>query len=145
MKAIPTMDNQKYLARDYFTYELDSVVALAPAGSVNLSQSIDTDSDFYWTKGAIFVDVANDGTTWDLQQVPNLLITVTDGTTGRSMSNAPVPVANLFGTAQLPFILPVAKYFGARSLIQLVVSNPTDNITYSSIRFSFHGVKAFLR
>lgn len=145
MQAIPSMDNQKYIARDFFTYELDSTVDLAPAGSVNLTQSIDTDSDFFWTKACVFVDVADAGTTEANKEVPNLMITVTDGTTGRSMSNAPVPVSCLFGYGSLPFILPVAKYFGARSLIQLVVSNPTAGTTYSNIRFSFHGVKAFLR
>ncbi len=145
MKAIPTMDNSKYLARDYFTYEMVTTAALAPAGTVPLSVSIDTDSDFFWTKGCVFVDVGNAGTTESAKIVPDMTILITDGTTGRAMSNVPVAVPNLFGSAQLPFILPVAKYFGARSLIQVTLNNVSGAVTYSSVRLSFHGIKAFLK
>ena len=147
MNPIPTLDNNKYIARDYFTYELvySTVGGLAPAATVPLTVTIDSDGDFFWTKGCVFADVANDGTTESAKEVPNLTVLITDGTTQRNMSNVPVSVPNLFGSAQLPFILPVAKYFAGRSLITLTVANVSDNKTYTSIRFSLHGVKAYLR
>lgn len=145
MNPIPTLDNNKYIARDYFTYELVTTTALAPGASVPLTVTIDSDGDFFWTKGCVYVDSANDGTTEANKLVPALTVLITDGTTQRNMSNVPVAVANLFGSAQLPFILPVAKYFAGRALITLQVANISDNTTYSSIRFSLHGVKAYLR
>jgi len=144
MDPIPKMDNAKYMARDFFTVELDATAAIAPGGQQNITTTIDSDADFFWMKGCVFADVGNDGTTYAANILPNLSVTITYGSTGRALSNAPVPVSSLFGVGQLPFILPAAKYFPARSLITMIVTNPSDNVTYSSVRFSLHGVKAFL-
>lgn len=144
MNPIPTLDNNKYIARDYFTYELVSIAALAPGGTVPLTVTIDSDGDFFWTKGCAYADIGNASFTDSARPIPSLTVLITDGTTQRNMSNVPVAVNNLFGTAQLPFILPVAKYFAGRSLITLSVTN-VGNATYSSLRFSLHGVKAYLR
>jgi hypothetical protein len=144
MKLNPTLDSGKYIARDYFTYSLVTTAALPPAGSVSISQSIDTDADFFWTKSAVFVDVGSNAPQVATQEVPDVTILITDGTTGRALSNQPVALASLFGSAQLPFILPIAKYFGSRSLIQVTLANTSGGTTYSSIRLAFHGIKAFL-
>lgn len=144
MNPIPTLDNNKYIARDYFTYELVSIASLAPGGSVPLTVTIDSDGDFFWTKGCVYADIGSASFTDSARPIPSLTVLITDGTTQRNMSNVPVAVNNLFGTAQLPFILPVAKYFAGRSLITLSVTN-VGNATYSSLRFSLHGVKAYLR
>lgn len=144
MNPIPTLDNNKYIARDYFTYELVSTTALAPGASQPLTVTIDSDGDFFWTKGCVYADIGNASFTDSTRPIPSLTVLITDGTTQRNMSNVPVAVNNLFGSAQLPFILPVAKYFAGRSLITLTIAN-IGNATYSSIRFSLHGVKAYLR
>jgi hypothetical protein len=143
MNPIPKMDNAKYMARDFFTVEMDATAAIAPGGQQNIVTTIDSDADFFWMKGCVFADVGGASTTYAANILPNCLVTITYGSTGRALSNAPVPVSSLFGTAQLPFILPAAKYFPARSLITFVVTNP-GNATYSNVRFSLHGVKAFL-
>jgi hypothetical protein len=145
MNPIPTADSNKYIARDFFTYECVTVTTLAPAGNQTLSVTIDSDGDFFWTKGCVYADIANDAFTDSTRPIPALTVLITDGTTQRNMSNVPVAVNNLFGTGSLPFILPVAKYFAARSLITLTVYNISDNATYTSLRFSLHGVKAYLR
>ncbi len=109
-----------------------------------ISVNTDQDGDFYWVKGAIFVDVANDSTTYDAQLCPNLTVLVNDGTTQRNLSQVPVHAANYFGTARQPMILALPYYFAARSVIVLTLANVSDNASYSSIRISMHGIKRFL-
>lgn len=141
----PSLNDARYMARDSFFYEINLTSALAPAGSTPGTVNIDTDSDFFWTKGMAHAAVASDGQTADTEVIPECDITIKDASTGRDLMNAQVPLSNLFGTSRLPFILPVEKYFGARSQISVTLYNVSDNTTYSSIKLTFAGIKAFLR
>lgn len=143
MSSAPRMP-KAYAAESAFTYEFVSTAALAASGNVILTVNTDQDGDFYWHKGSIFADVANDGTVMDSQELPNLTMLITDGTTQRNLSNVPVSSANYFGTARQPFILSLPYYFAARALITMAVANVSDNKTYSSLRISMHGIKRFL-
>lgn len=127
-----------------FTYEFVSIVSLAAnTGGLLLSVTTDQDGDFYWHKGCIFVDVANDGTSYENQIAPNLTVLITDGRTQRNLSPVPVHATNYFGTARMPYILPTPYFFAARTLITMLVANVSDNTAYSSIRISMHGIKRF--
>jgi hypothetical protein len=57
------------------------------------------------------------------------------------MSGA-VPVVNLFGIGEIPFILPVPRIFKARSSITVAVANFSAATTYN-LRLSFIGTKLF--
>jgi hypothetical protein len=141
-------DQSRYIARDYFAYQLTmpSGTTLAPgAAAIPLIVTTDNDADFFWTKGTVHALVGSDATAYDAELCPEIVLTIKDTTTGRDMMNAPVPASSLFGTARLPFILPVQKYFGARAQISMSIANVSDNVTYSNVYFTFHGVKAFLR
>jgi hypothetical protein len=59
--------------------------------------------------------------------------------------NAPIPLAALAGSGQLPFILPTPKIFQARGTIAVQLANVTAGDTYSSIYLEFIGTKLFLR
>lgn len=139
------LDNPKYIYKDDFTYNVGLSSALAPAGSQSAVFNIDGDSDFFLVKTTVHAMVADDGTTYSANILPSVTILITDTTSGRTLMNEPVPLPNIAGTAQLPYIWPIVRLFKAKSTIKVDFQNITDGITYSDIELSFNGIKAFLR
>lgn len=143
--AMPTLRDSRYVARDTFFYQISLTTDLAPAANLPGSVNIDTDSDFFWQKATAHVTSGDDGTTRSNELIPEINVTIKDATTGRDIMNGQVPMRNIFGTGEIPFILPVEKYFGARSQITMQFYNVSDNTTYTTVYVTFSGVKAFLR
>lgn len=138
-------DSSAYVARNSFTYEADLAAGstLAPGISTNVSFNIDGDSDFFWTKLAAFAMVASDGTIVTSEQLPSVTLLIQNTTTGRYYMSGAVPLANIAGSARLPYILPMVTYFPAKASIGITLQNVSDNTTYSQLYLSFHGIKAF--
>jgi hypothetical protein len=130
-----------YFAMDYFTYGV-SFAALAPAGTATGTFNIEADSDFLWSKAAFQADIAAAAFTASAQPVPNVTVLITDTGAGRQLMNVAVPLATLFGTGQLPFILPRQRRFASRSTVNVSLTNYDAAVTYN-VRLSFIGQKAF--
>lgn len=147
MEMMADIMDSRYSFRDAFTYtiSLESGATLAPAAATTLTFNIDGESDFFWDKGTIYADVANDGTLYNAGELPGVLITIVDTNSQRPMMNNPTPVSNHFGTGELPFILPIRKLFQSKATVKLAIQNITDNKTYTRLDFSFVGIKAYLR
>jgi len=134
----------QYVAKNSFIYGTGFVAALLPASSTSSTFNIDGDSDFYWQKLNVHAVSADDATTYANELLPEVNIVITNTTTGRQYMNAAIPLANIAGTARLPFILPMVTYFPAKSTIKVEYQNVSDNATYSDLYLSFIGIKAFL-
>lgn len=65
------------------------------------------------------------------------LIQLRDTSGQRLLSSAPIPLANLFGTAQRPFVLPYTHIFRAGGGITIDGTGTTANV----LRMAFHGYK----
>jgi hypothetical protein len=76
--------------------------------------------------------------------LPNVTILITDTSSGRALMNQPAPLSSLFGTGQLPFILPTSKLFQSRGSVQVSITNLSTTV-YTNIYLSFIGTKLFLR
>lgn len=139
-----TPADSKYLSKSFFNYEADLTSSLAPAGSATFTFTISKDADFFWTKFAAHAISASDGTTVSNELLPEVLIQLTNTTTGRLYMSNPTPLANMSGGGRLPFILPMVTLWEAVSTIQIQLQNNSDNATYSAIYLSFLGIKAFL-
>jgi hypothetical protein len=133
----------KYAARTFFCYESDITSSLAAAATVQNSFNIAGDSDFFWTKFAAYALVGGASTTYSAQQLPAVTLLLINTTTGRQYSSTAVPLANMAGTAQFPFILPQITLWEAKSTIQINLLNE-GNATYTNLHLSFLGIKAFL-
>jgi len=131
-----------YYARTFFTYESDIAASLAAGASVTQSFNIAGDSDFFWTKFAAFALVGGTATTRSADQLPAVLMTLVNTTTGRQYSSNPVPLPNMAGTGPLPFIIPMITLWEKKSTIQITLQNE-GNAAYSNLHLSFHGIKAF--
>lgn len=139
------LQSDRYMYRDPFVYNVGISSSLAPSGTAQATFNIDGDSDFFLTKLTVFALVASDGTTYSAQILPGVTVVITDTTSGRRLMNEAVPLGNIAGTAQLPFIWPQVRMFKAKSTIQVDFANVTDNTTYSALELSFVGIKAFFK
>lgn len=132
-----------YVARDYYVYEEDFAAASLTAGAT-LQQSIDVqaDSDFIWQKAVYMADIAGAAQTDSSRVIPLCTVQLIDTGSGRNLFESAVPVPSVFGSGQLPFVLPVPRLFFARSTIQVQVTNYSAATAYG-LRLSLIGYKAY--
>lgn len=136
---------EQVVSTDFYTYGA-FVTALAPNSSATTSIQIEADSDFEVIKMmqstiAAFATALESQT----QPVPTVNLMITDTGSGRNLFNIPTPLVNLFGSGELPFILPKSKVLFARSVLALTFYNVNSTVTYARIDVSFAGRKIFNR
>lgn len=138
----PNWDDADVLYTDFYTYN-------AAFGTVAGSQTSDTqiitvqaDSKFEWMKSTCWG--YKDGATEPYQSTDVLPMTVIiqDSGSGRLLMNGPVPLVNIAGTGQLPFILPESRIFQPNSTISIVLNNLSAT-QYDNVNFSLVGRKIF--
>lgn len=131
--------------REPFFYQVPVFASLAIlTGTATNQLLIQADSDFEWVAGAYEFDVAAAQTTISAQPVPNMTIQIQDTGSGRFMSNAAVPVPNLFG----PGIararpLPITKLFKANSSISFIAVNFDAAVATGNLRLTLLGWKLY--
>lgn len=139
---MPNLPPERYYgAYDFFTYELD-FSALANGANATSSFNIQSDADFLWTKAAFFADIAAAAQTDSSKIVPLCTVLISETGSSRQLSNIAVPLPNIFGYGDLPFILPRQRIFVANSTVTVTVTNFSAASTYN-LRLSFIGEKAF--
>ncbi len=127
--------------KDFYVYEED-FSALTSGATALGSINIQADSDFVVQKLTYFADIAAGAQLDSTRIIPLVSIQITDSGSGRNLMEAPVALSNIFGTGELPFILPQPKLFLARSTISISVTNFDAAVTYN-LRLSLIGYKVF--
>lgn len=126
----------------FFTHTI-TFSALAAGASNSGEIKIDTDADFFWYKAAYFADIAAAAQTDGTRVIPLVTVLVTDTGSARQLQSAATPIPSLFGTGEIPFILPAPHKFKAGSNISVDVTNFDAAATYN-LRLQFIGFKKFL-
>ncbi len=137
----PEWDNENVqLATDFFTYNAIFGTVAANAISVTQNISIQADSKFEWMKATAFG--YKDGASEPYQSTDLMPLTciIQDSGSGRYLMKDPTPIANLFGTGQLPFILPESRIFWPNSTLTVILANPSSS-QYDNVTLSFIGRK----
>lgn len=129
-------------ADDPFVYALN-IAALAPAAQAQANILIENDADFECLAGGYMASVANAGQTEATRTYPLLTVQIRNTGTGRNFFNIPVPVVDVFGNGELPFLWPVPKLMKMRSLFEFTVTNFDAAQTYTNIFLCLIGVKKF--
>ena len=136
---------KQYVARDFYVYQEDfSAADLVAGATLNGSIEIQADSDFIWQKAAYFASDADTGAAAQTDASRNLslqTVQLIDTGSGRNLLELAAPVPSMFGTGDLPFVLPIPRLFFARSTIQVQVSN--FGAAAQNLRLSFIGYKAY--
>jgi hypothetical protein len=114
------------------------------AGTLSNTQTftIQADSDFDLQKLSYTADIAIAVETDSTRVIPLINILIVDTGTGEQLMDTAVPVNSLFGTGMLPFILPRARRFSARSAVSVTATNRTAATTYN-LQLSFIGEKIY--
>lgn len=135
------MEPGQVIAKDFFIYTV-AALALAPAATATGNIIIQADSDFVLQKIGYTADVAGAAQTDSSRIIPLVTVTITDSGSGRQIMDNAVPIPSFFGDGRLPFILPQAKVFVARTNIAFSFSNFSAATTYN-VRLALIGMKLF--
>lgn len=138
---MPTREMARNFRQDYFVYESEAL-ALAAGASANDTINIEADSDFVLQKLAYFADIAAAAQTASSRVIPLVTVQITDTGSGRQLMQNPIPVPSIFGTGELPHILPNPRLFMANSTIQVAYTNFDAASTYN-LRLAFIGYKSY--
>lgn len=126
------------VTQDEFTYGI-TFHDLAPNERASGQIIIQADADFL-----IHNQTQYSGGPTDAERViPELMVMLTDSGSGRKLFSEPVPIDCVFGSGQLPYILPLPKYMLARAILEVEVTNVSVLTTYPSVSLAFNGVKVF--
>ena len=138
--------------RDIYVYEAQTTLGtpLPASGTQTDTIQIEADADFYLQKltyhcqapaaTAIATDAV--GLVASQRIIPPVAIQITDTGSGRQMMQNPIPIPSLFGTGELPFILPNPRLFMRNSTIQVAFTNLDATNAYT-VRLAFIGFKDY--
>lgn len=135
--------------KTFFIYEADFAppapgVALAASGTATVNTQIQNDSHFLCIGGCkLLTDVTN-ATVTDSPSTANatgILVQVTDVAAGFPLSQVPLPLENIFGTAVLPAIWALPKLFRKGTTIATQVQNLIA--TARHLRISYWGIRMY--
>lgn len=146
--AEPRTWSERYSSKDYYTYELDFIGgnSLAGGGAARvLGFQIDAENDFLWQKACYVATIADAAQTFTTRVLPLVTVSIQASPSGRTLSNIAVPVTSLFGTGEIPFILPQPRTFPARGQVTVTAQAFVAAGTTYLLRLSFIGTKLYLR
>jgi hypothetical protein len=131
----------KYIAEDIFIYEVN-FLAVAPGAAPTSTLFIEADSDFELIKLCQMTDIAGAAQTEGTRIIPNADILIQVAGSGRQLSNVAVPIGNIFGFGDLPFILPSPRIFPSQSTLTFTFTSREAAITVNT-RLALIGRKKF--
>lgn len=126
---------------DYFVYNVE-FLDIAPAEVQQGNIQIQADSDFKWVAATFQADIAAAAYNAGDRPIPLVNLQIVDTGSGRQLFFNALPIETIFGSGQLPFILPIPRIFRARSSIALTMSNFDAAETYN-VRLALIGTKIF--
>ena len=128
--------------RSFFVYS-PTVFTLAPAAApLSIPVRIDSASDFFWIKACFMADVAGAATTAGTRILPNWDVQIQQGGADKNLFSAAQPLTNVFGTGELPFVLPFPQKLVRNSELNVTCSTREAALTLN-VRLSFIGWKDY--
>ncbi len=140
-QTLGQQSNVKRDRTDFYTYEAEALGLVAGAAANDII-TIEADSNFVLQKLNYIADIAAAAFTDDTRPIPLVTIQLTDTGSGRNLMSNPIPIPSLFGTGQLPFILPNPRVFLRNSTIQVAFVNFDAAAAYN-VRLAFIGYKIY--
>lgn len=141
MAAQPNDIRQRVRVRSFFVYA-PAALSLAPAAQSSVVVRIDAASDFYWIKAAFMADIAGAAQTDSSRIVPNWDCQLQSGGSDKNLFSTSVPIPSVFGTGQMPFVLPFPQKLVRNSeLTVTMISREAANTL--NMRLAFIGWKDY--
>jgi len=137
----PLMDNLGgSYAQDFFVYTVDFGAVNAAASAI---QTINIEQNSAFDLVAIAGGGLASANVGPWGALANVNLTITDSASARNLFNHAIPLANIVGSGDFPFVLPITRRFSAGTQITLAVNNTgAGNLT--QVELTFIGRKIFL-
>lgn len=134
--------NNRGIETDFYTYSFN-VSSIAPAATALDSISIQANASFVVVKSTYWVDNAAASQTESTRLIPLVTVALTDSGSGRNLQNAAVPLPNIAGTAELPFVWPQQRLLMASSTVTAQFVNFDAAVTYTNLYLTLIGFQVF--
>jgi hypothetical protein len=139
----PDSDKGQVYDGDLFAYGAVSFGNIAAGDTAQANLQIDADAHFKLVK-IVGAGTLHGGTApFQTNDVVECSLTMRDGGSGRDLFYAPVPVNDVWGSAQLPFITPMMRIFKAKANIIFSMVNYSASNQYDNISLTLWGIKLF--
>jgi len=136
-------DPTRYV-RAYACYSLQAAADIAAVnGSASPSVKIDSASLFVWTKGAYFCDIAAGAQTDSSRVIPLMTVQLSDSGSERQLFDRAQPISSVFGTGEIPAILPVPYLFQKSSTLQALITNFSAATVYRNTMLTLIGYRVY--
>lgn len=135
------MAERQIISKEFNVYQA-SFATLAAGASASTSITVQSEADFLLQKLTYSADISAAAQTDSSRVIPLITVLITDSGTKRQLMNAAVPIPSMFGTGEIPFLLPQPKLFKARSSILIQVTNYAAATTYN-LYLSFIGTDIY--
>ena len=125
-------------------YWLTGAANALAAGAANVpgNLNIQADADFLVLNQVFWANSANAAQTANNRVSPNISVSISDTGSGMSWSDVAVPIYNIFGRGDLPYVLPEPKLIKAKSTVQVLATN-FDVAAGYNLWLTFNGVKLY--
>lgn len=126
-----------------YSYTTEFVSATFTAGAtVTNNIPIQADADFMILSQTYSADVAGAGQTASSRTYPLAKVLLTNTGSGEQMMSAAIPVPEIFGDGQFPYVLPEPYILPARGNLQVQATNYDAAQAYHMF-LTFNGVKMY--
>lgn len=143
LQMLENLLDAKQVIRKPFTYTTSFTGGVLTAGAtVTNNIQIQSDAPFLIQAQSYTADVGQAGQTASSATYPLCNVLLTNTGAGMQLMNQAVPVPQIFGNGQFPFVLPEPLLLDARANLQVAVTNRDIAQTYN-LFLSFIGVKLF--
>lgn len=137
----PAQLQEAFGVSDFFIYEVD-FAALASGATALQTFTVQADSNFLWQRACFQADIASAAFAYSTQPIPNIVLDISDTSSGRHLSSAPSPMASWFGLGHAPNDLINPRWFRSNTQVTVAATNYDAATTYN-LRLSFIGTKFF--
>lgn len=127
--------------RDFFIYAAN-IETLAVGGTDTDTIRIQADADFILQKLTYHADIAGALQVSADRVLPNVSVQLTDTGSNRQLFIEPIPIPSIFGSGQLPFILPNPRLIRKTSVLQVDFTS-FEAVETPNIRLAFIGYKYY--
>ena len=137
----PAQLQEAFGVSDFFIYEVD-FSGLVSGQTALQTFTIQADSNFLWQRGRFQADIASAAFVLNTTPIPNIVLDISDTSSGRHLSSSPSPVSAWFSGPVDRSDLINPRWFRSNTQVTVAATNYDAAVTYD-LRLSFVGTKFF--
>jgi hypothetical protein len=126
-----------------YTYNIIFAASLAAAANSTVTLQFDQVTVFKWVRTTCYANIADASQLDSTRVLPCVTLKITDAGSGMAFMNSPVPMFDVAGHGDLPYVLPTPQFVLANAVLQFTALNITAGTTYTNLMLQLHGYKLY--